>query len=171
MSVLLPLFKAYENILYKQLNPFFETKLSAHLCGFRSSCSTQHALSNLSFNWENCLDKSGVVGTILMDLSKAFDCLPYDLITATLHAYGLYQASLRLIRSYLSNRHQRIKLNSVFSSWMQSIIRVPQVSILGTLLFNIFLTLFRMGMSGAAHEWRGQLPTRTSLKPVAHILQ
>ena len=47
--------------------------------------------------------KSGVVGTILMDLSKTFDCQPHDLIIAKLHAYGLDLDSLRLIRKYLSN--------------------------------------------------------------------
>ena len=51
-----------------------------------------------------------------MDLSKAFDCLPHDLIIAELHAYALDHDSLRLIRSYLSNRHQRTELDSVFSS-------------------------------------------------------
>ena len=95
---------------------------------------TFYLLSNILFNWQNCLDKSGVVGAILMDLSKTFNCLPNDLIIAKLHAY-----SLRLIRSYLSNQHQRIKLDSVFSSWIQTIIGVPQGFILGPLLFNIFL--------------------------------
>ena len=74
---------------YKQLKSSFKTKPSPHLCEFRSRYSTQHALSNLLFNWQNCLDKSGVVGTILIDLSKAFDCLPHDLIEAKLHIYGL----------------------------------------------------------------------------------
>ena len=74
-----------------------------------------------------------------MDLSKVFDCLTHDLVIAKLHAYGLDHDSLRLIRSYLSNRHQRIKLDSVFSSWRQTIIGVPQGSILRPLLFNNFL--------------------------------
>ena len=52
----------------------------------------------------------GVVGTIFMDLSKAFGCLPHNLIIAKLHVYGLGHDSVRLIRSYLSNQHQRIKL-------------------------------------------------------------
>ena len=96
VSVLPSLSKVYEKILHKQLNSFFETKLSPHLCGLRSKYSTQHALSNLLFNWQNCEDKSGVVATILMDLSKAFDCLPHDLIIAKLNAYGLDHDSLRL---------------------------------------------------------------------------
>ena len=112
ISALPSLSKVYGKILYKQLNSFFEAKLSTHLWELRSGYSTQHDLSNLLFNWQICLDKSGVVGTILMDLSKAFDCLPHDLIIAKLHAYGLDHDSLRLI-SYLSNRHQKIKLDSV----------------------------------------------------------
>ena len=78
ISVFPSLSKVYEKILHKQLNLIFETKLSPHLCGLRSRSSTQHALSNLLLNWQECLDKSGVVRTILMDLSKTFDCLPYD---------------------------------------------------------------------------------------------
>ena len=74
-----------------------------------------------------------------MDLSKAFDCLPHDLVTVKLQAYGVDYDSLRLTTSYRLNQHQRIKLDSVFSSWLQTIIGVLQGSILGPLLFNIFL--------------------------------
>ena len=78
ISVLPSLSKVYEKI-YKQLNLFFETKLSPHLSGLRSRYITQHALSNLLFNWQYCLDKSGVVAMFLKDLFKEFDCLPHDL--------------------------------------------------------------------------------------------
>ena len=74
-----------------------------------------------------------------MNLTKALNCLLHVLIIAKLHIYGLYHASLRLIRSYLSNRHQRIQLDLGFSSWIQTIVGVPQGSILRSLLFNIFL--------------------------------
>ena len=72
-----------------------------------------------------------------MDLSKALEeCLSHDLTIPKLHAYDYN--SLRLIKSYLSNQHQRIKLDLVFSSWLQTIIEVPQDLILRPLLFNIF---------------------------------
>ena len=75
--------KIHENLLYKQLNSFFETKLSSHLRGFRAKYTAQQTLSDLLFNWQNCLDQSGVVSTILMDLSKAFHCLLHDLKIAS----------------------------------------------------------------------------------------
>ena len=87
---LLPsLSKFYEKLIYQQLNAFFENKQSPLLCGFSSRYSTQHALLNLINKWQSCLHNSGVFGTILMDLSKAFDCLPHELVLAKLHAYGV----------------------------------------------------------------------------------
>ena len=77
---------------------------------------------------------------MLTDLSKAFDCLSYELLLAELHAYGFSISALRLIYSYLANRKQRTKINSSYSSWEEIIIGVPQGSILGPLLFNIFLS-------------------------------
>ena len=82
INLLPSLSKVYEKLVYQQLNIFFENKLSPLLCGFRSKYSTQHALLNLINKWHICLDNSGVVGAILRDLSKVFDCLPHELLLA-----------------------------------------------------------------------------------------
>ena len=93
ISLLPSLSKVYEKLIYQQLNTFFQNKLSLLLCGFRPRYSTQYGLLNLINKWHSCLDNSGIVVTILLDLSKAFDCLHHELILAKLHAMELNQES------------------------------------------------------------------------------
>ena len=64
-------------------------KLSPFLCGFRKQHSTQHALICIIEQWKKCMDDSGTIAAVLMDLSKASDCIPHDLLIAKLHAYGV----------------------------------------------------------------------------------
>ena len=109
------------------------------MCGYRKGFNTQHALIALLEKWRSILDNRGFSGAILMDLSKAFDCINHELLIAKLHAYGFSKESVRLIKSYLSNRWQRVKINTTFSSWFELIMGVPQGSVLGPLLFNIYL--------------------------------
>ena len=106
---------------------------------FRKGHSTQHTLLNLLKNWQKPLDKSGVIGTVLMDLIKAYDCLPHDLLIAKLAAYGFEDYATSLISDYLSKRYQRVKIGSLFSSSLEILRGVPQSSILGPILFNIFI--------------------------------
>ena len=89
--------------------------------------------------WKKSVDFGENFGALLTDLSKAFDCIPHDLIIAKLHAYGMSISSLTLMHSYLWNRKQRTKINNTYSAWDTTTHGVPQGSILGPLIFNIHL--------------------------------
>ena len=92
--------------------------------------------------WKKTIDNGGVFGALLTDLSKAFDCIPHDLIIAKLEAYGFHIDALKLIPDYLSNKKQIVKVNDAYSSWKDIFYGVPQESILGYLLFNIHLCAY-----------------------------
>jgi hypothetical protein len=89
-------------------------------------------------DWKCALDDGKYVGAILMDLSKAFDVVPHGLLIAKLNAYGCDNDFIRLMHSYLTDRRQRTKIGNVRSDWKMLRKGVPQGSILGPPLFNIF---------------------------------
>ena len=90
-------------------------------------------------NWKTALDKSSFTGAVLMNLSKAFDCIPHDLLIAKLYAYGQSFSLVTFLNSQLKDRKQNVRINNIFSEFQNILSGVPQCSILGLILVNIFL--------------------------------
>ena len=141
ISVATAMPKVFERLIAKQINSFVTTKISSLLCAYRKGHSAQHALIRVIETIRKTLDRKGVAGMILIDLSKAFDCMPHDLLIAKLKAYGFGLQGLRLIANYLSDRKQRVKVGSTYSDWLQMKTGVSQGSVLEPLLLNISYTI------------------------------
>ena len=131
-----PLSKVFEKIMFDQLYIYLNNFLNELLCGFRKGHSTQHAFFKLLQAWQQELDNSGFISTILSDLSKVRDCLSHDLLIATLGAYGLDRSSLRLLMDYLNSRKQWTKVGSSYSNRSEIKCGILQGSIQGSFLFN-----------------------------------
>ena len=114
--------------------------MTSHFIGtYRKAYSTQHVLIRLLEDWKTKLENNYIVGALLMDLSKAFDCIPHDLLIAKLNAYGADENALVLIYSYLKRRKQSVRINNTYSSFQTILSGVPQGSVLGPILFNVYL--------------------------------
>ena len=122
-----------------QLTDHFNHIFAALLSAFRKGCSCQSTPFNMIEHFKCALDRGEYIACISMDISKDFDCLPYCLTICKLRAYGLSRDTCTLIASYSYQRKQRVKNGNVKSEWQEINKCVPQGSILGTLIFNIFM--------------------------------
>ena len=86
---------------------------------------------------EKLLDNKGHAGAVLMDLLKAFDTLHHELLIAKLSAYEFDKSDLAIVSDYHTDRWQKTKINTSFSSWQELLTEVPQGTVLGPLLFNL----------------------------------
>ena len=121
-------------------NKFTNILITSFPNGFRKGHSTQHCLLFMLENLNKALDTEFYAGVMLTDLTKAFDSLlSHDLLIAKFNAYGFSDDALNLINDYLTGRKQRTKVNESFSTWGEIIYGVPQGSILGPLLFDIYI--------------------------------
>ena len=112
--------------------------ISPYGSAYRKGYNSQHAIIRLLEKWRQHLGNDKIIGGVFMDLSKAFDCVPHDLLIAKLAAYSVDENLLMYIYSYLSNRKQYVRINNVHKRFQNVISGVPQGSIVGPALFNCF---------------------------------
>ena len=110
VSILVLLEKVFERCVQKQLVHYFNPFLSKFLSAYRKGYSCESVLLHLIEDWKGALDKNSVVGTVIMGVSKAFDLIPHDLLLVKLFAYGISTHNLNLLKSYLTNRRQRVRV-------------------------------------------------------------
>ena len=108
VSVLNTFSKFYEKIVKDSLISKMERHFSPFISAYRKSFSTEHVLNTLLEDWRNKLDNNNAAGAFSTDLSKAFDCIPHDLLVTKLDAYGFNRDTVAYIYSYLKNRKQRV---------------------------------------------------------------
>ena len=141
ISVLPVLSKVLERVVHDQLVSHLLkfNLLSDRQSGFRPQHSAQDVLVYVTDCWRKAIDESKFTAAAFLDVSKAFDSVNHDILLSKLACYGVMDNSLMWFASYLSGHRQRVTLRGSFSDWGMIRAGVPQGSILGPLLFSIYM--------------------------------
>ena len=141
ISLLSSFSKIYEKLMHKRIVEFMEKNNSFYEMqyGFRSGRSCEHALLNAQSTLLNSLNKNQISLLLLIDFSKAFDMVEHSILLKKLYHYGIRGTALNWLKSYLENRQQFVTINGKDSSKKEIKYGVPQGSILGPLLFVIYI--------------------------------
>ena len=141
ISTLPPIAKVFEKLLARKISKYFEDSdfLTENQYGFRSKSSCELALNTIIQDWRDSLDNNNHTISLFLDLSKAFDTINHKLLLNKLHLYNFDISAIALLENYLSNRFISVKINGINSKNEQLSTGVPQGSVLGPLLFIIFI--------------------------------
>ena len=148
--------EVFKRCIFRQLYMIWAPS-SKYQCGFGKGYCTQHCFLSRFGRWKHALDKKMLFRLLLTDLSKAFDCLSPQLVLAKLHAHGFHFVALRLMHSYLTNRKQRTKIKSGYSSLEKVLFRGS--SRINTRTFILCDMLFVMGDIDFANYADGNTPS------------
>ena len=141
ISVIPVVARVFESLVFQQLYSYVSGSGLLHWAqsGFRPHHCTQDVLLKVTDDWRASIDRNEVVGAVFLDLRKAFDSINHNLLLHKLHVYGVRGEELLWFQSYLSDRRQRVLAGSVMSSGQPISHGVPQGSVLGPLLFSLFV--------------------------------
>lgn len=151
ISVISNLGKIFEKSVKDRINNFFQINniININQYGFKEGMSTVDAIYSLMNRITENLDNGNVCMTVFLDLAKAFDTVSHDILLDVLERYGVRGTVLALFRGYLSERIQYVKIGSTLSDPKRVQVGVPQGTVLGPILFNIYLnSLFQLSGDG-----------------------
>ena len=144
ISIISPIAKLFESLISKQIYSFLEINnlLDDSQFGFRKNKSCEMALQSLTDSWKNHLDKGQDIISVFLDLSKAFDTVDHQLLLAKLPYYNFDKNTIDLLADYLKDRSIKVKVNGKLSEPKKLHFVIPQGSVLGPLLFIIYINDF-----------------------------
>lgn len=142
INILSVLGKVLDKLVYKQVCEFVNENsiLNKYQSGYRSSFSTQTALVKITDDIRHSMDNRQLTVLVLLDFSRAFDCVNHQLLLQILRSYNFDELVIIWFKSYLECRLQRVKtVNGLFSDWKYNGTGVPQGSTLSALLFSLYI--------------------------------
>ena len=152
ISLLSNISKIFERIMYSRLDDFLNVSeiIYKFQFGFRKHYSTNHALLSIVEQIRSALDKNMFSCAVFIDLEKAFDTVNHQILLSKLYHYGIRGVANKWFSSYLSNRQQKVSINGESSNWLPITCGVPQGSILGPLLFLIYINDMHLSIEHSA---------------------